>query len=309
MRLRRLVSSVRIIPLALAIFAAFPGLLSVACSPAGPLRFGLVADVHFADIEPRGSRPYRESAAKLRDAVARLNEERLDFILELGDFKDMGEPPVEARTLEYLRTIEAVFAGFKGPRYHVLGNHDEDSISKAQYAEIADNSGIPKDLSYFSFKKKGVKIIVLDACFSADGAPYERGRFEWADCNIPAAELEWLGRELSASTVPAIVCLHQQLDGEGAYFVKNAAAARRVLEAPGKVLAVFQGHRHEGMFNRLNGLPYYTLKGMIEGRGPDQTAFAVVEVEPDREIRITGFYKAESLVLRPFLMRGTQGRD
>jgi len=299
MCLRRSALRVPFFPYFLATVVFFAGLFPASCSPAGPLRFGLVTDTHYADIEPRGTRPYRESAAKLRDAVARLNGERLDFLLELGDFKDMSEPPVEAQTLEYLRTIESVFAGFNGPRYHVLGNHDEDSISKTQFLEIVENTGIPKDRSYYAFEKKGVRIIVLDACFSADGTPYERGRFEWADCNIPAAEIGWLERELSVSSAPAIVCIHQQLDGEGEYFVKNAADVRRVLEASGKVLAVFQGHRHEGMFTRINGLPYYTLKGMIEGSGPDQTAFAVVEVEPDREIRITGFHKAESMVLVP----------
>jgi hypothetical protein len=299
MRLRRSALKVAILPLFISVVVVFLSLFATACSPAGPLRFGLVTDTHYADIEPRGSRPYRESAAKLRDAVARLNGERLDFLLELGDFKDMSEPPVEIQTLEYLRTIESVFAGFQGPRYHVLGNHDEDSISKAQFLEIVENTGIPKDRSYYAFEKKGIRIIVLDACFSADGTPYERGRFEWADCSIPATELAWLERELAASETPVIVFLHQQLDGEGAYFVKNAADVRRVLEVSGKVLAVFQGHRHEGMFTRINGLPYYTLKGMIEGRGPDQTAFAVVEVEPDREIRITGFHKAESMIFPP----------
>jgi hypothetical protein len=299
MRLRRSVFSAPALPLFLAAVLVLPGLLPTACSPSGPLRFGLVADVHYADIDPRGARPYRESAAKLRDAIARLNGERLDFFLELGDFKDMSEPPIEAKTLEYLRTIEAIFTGFKGPRYHVLGNHDEDSISKAQFLEIVESTGIPKDRSYYAFEKKGFRIIILDACFSAEGASYDRGRFEWADCNIPAAELDWLGRELAASSSPAIVCLHQQLDGEGAYFVKNAAGVRRVLEASGNVLAVFQGHRHEGMFNRINGLPYYTLKGMIEGSGPGQTAYAVVEVEPNLGIRITGIQKADSLVLPP----------
>jgi predicted phosphodiesterase len=285
-----------------ALFLVLIAAISFSCAPpkspaeegvGAAVRFGLVTDSHYADTEARGSRPYRESLGKMREAVERLNGEKLDFLVELGDFKDQDDPPDPARTLAYLKTIESVFSEFRGPRYHVLGNHDLDSLSKSRFLKAARNTDVPKDRSYYNFGVKGVRFFVLDANFKSDGEAYDRGNFEWADANVPAEELAWLEKTLAASPSPAVVFIHQQLDGEGAYFVKNAPAVRKVLEESGKVLAVFQGHRHEGMFHWIKGIAYYTLKGMIEGSGPESNAYAVAEVDGGDNIRVQGFRKAD----------------
>jgi predicted phosphodiesterase len=288
--------------LALALVLAF----LASCAPPkvelpGPaqtkVRFGVATDVHYADIEPRGNRPYRESLAKFKEFVAVMDRDKPDFLIELGDFKDQDDASAEAKTLSYLRRIESAYAAFPGPRYHVLGNHDVDSLSKSQFLGTAGNPGVPAEWSFFRFDVRGVRFLVLDADFAADGAPYDHGKFAWADCNVPTAELDWLRSELVASTKPVIVFLHQQLDGQGDYYVKNAAAVRAILERSGKVRAVFQGHRHEGAFTKIKGIPYYTLKGMIEGSGPENNAYALVEVDPQGDITIKGFRKADSLHL------------
>ncbi|MBM3310627.1 MAG: hypothetical protein FJY80_03865 [Candidatus Aminicenantes bacterium] len=261
------------------------------------VRFGLIADGHYADADARGTRPYRETLDKMREAVSRMNEERVDFLVELGDFKDQDEPPDGAKTLGYLKAIEEVFGEFQGPRYHVLGNHDLDSLSKGEFLGEVTNTGIAKDRTYFDFEVKGVRFIVLDAAFKSDGSPYDRGNFEWSDANIPPDELAWLDKTLAASSKPAVVFIHQQLDGEGAYFVKNAPAVRKIMEDSGKVMAVFQGHRHEGMYHFLNGIPYYTLKAMAEGSGAENNAYAVAEVDGLRNVYVRGFRRADSLAL------------
>jgi metallophosphoesterase superfamily enzyme len=106
---------------------------------------------------------------KLAACVAEMNRERVDFLVELGDFKDQDTPPVESRTLEYLERIEGVFRKFEGPRYHVLGNHDMDSISKAQFLARVENAGIPSERSYYSFDLRGIHGVVLDANFTREG--------------------------------------------------------------------------------------------------------------------------------------------
>lgn len=261
------------------------------------VRFGIVTDSHYADVGPRGTRFYRESLAKMRECVEAMNRERVDFLIELGDFKDQDDQPLESKTLSYLRRIEAVFAAFEGPRYHVLGNHDHDSLAKAQFLEAVVNTGIPKEWSFYRFDVRGIRFLVLDANFDGQGEPYGHGRFAWEDCNVPVHEITWLRSELVASPSPVIVFIHQQLDGQGAYYVKNAAQVRSVLEQSGKVLAVFQGHRHEGAFSRLGGIPYYTLKGMIEGRGPENNSYAIVEVGAVGDIEVKGFRRADSMRL------------
>jgi len=265
------------------------------------LRFGIITDLHYADIDPSADRSYRESLVKLEECIKVMNDRKADFLVELGDFKDQDKiSPTEGKTLSYLQRIEGVFEKFDGPRYHVLGNHDVDSLSKAQFLKTARNTGIPPDKSYYSFSVRGVRFIVLDADFRADGNSYDRGHFAWEDANIPAAELIWLKQELDSSAKPAIIFIHHQLDGEGDYYVKNAPEVRRALESSGKFLAVIQGHRHEGQLNMMSQIPYYTLKAAVEGSGAGNNSYALVEIDRDFNITITGFRKAVSLKLRRY---------
>jgi len=268
--------------------------LAVPAAQAPLLRFGVVTDLHYADIDPNGARSYRESDAKLAECVQVMNASGVAFLVELGDFKDQDKTPDEARTLGYLQKIESVFAGFKGPRYHVIGNHDTDSLSKAQYLAGAPNTGIVPNATRYTFVSGGVRFVVLDASHKSDGSDYHHGNFDWSDSNIDAPQLDWLGKTLAASAEPAIVFVHQQLDGTGAYYVRNAAQVREVLEKSGKVIAVLQGHRHEGGFSTINGIPYFTFKGLIEGSGPWNSSYSIVDVMPDLSVRILGYRQAES---------------
>jgi len=223
-----------------------------------------------------------------------MNAQKVDFLVELGDFKDQNSPPVEQKTLSYLRAVESVLHKFNGPTYHVLGNHDEDSISKQQFLANINNTSINLTKSYYSFDYNGVHFIVLDANYKSDGTDYDHSNFDWTDANVPPAELQWLKQNLAASQGAVIVLIHQLLDGTGSYYVKNAAEVRQVIEQSGKVLAVFQGHHHEGSYSRIKGIHYYTLKALVEGPGPENNSYAIAEVQPDMSITVTGYLKAVS---------------
>jgi predicted phosphodiesterase len=261
-------------------------------------RFGIVTDCHYADADAQGTRFYRESLDKLSECVALMNTERVDFLIELGDFKDQDKPPAENKTLSHLQAIEKVFKRFNGPTYHVLGNHDIDSISKMQFLKRVDNTKIDSNRSYYSFDSNGLRYVVLDANYRTDGTDYDHGNFDWTDANIPSKELNWLKQDLAAAPGTVIVFIHQLLDGTGSVYVKNAARVRQVLEASGKVLAVFQGHHHSGSYSNIAGIHYYTLKAVVEGQGLQNNSYAIAEVHPDGSIAITGYRKAESTQLR-----------
>lgn len=264
-----------------------------------PVRFGIVTDCHYADTDPSGTRFSRESLSKLSECVARMNAEKVNFLIELGDFKDQNRPPMEQQTLSYLDRIEGVFRQFRGARYHVLGNHDMDSLSKGQFLARVENPGIDPRHTWYSFTVKGLHCVVLDANYRADGEEYDHGNFKWTDANIPMQELDWLRRDLAGSRGPAIVFVHQLLDGRGDLYVKNAAEVRNVLEKSGKVLAVFQGHHHPGQCHQIGGIHYYTLRALVEGQGEENNAYAIVEVRPGRDVTVTGYRKAETRQLLP----------
>jgi len=274
--------------------AFFAGHAATASDSAPRLSFGIVTDSHYADIDTRGSRHYRESLAKMHECVSLMNEKQVEFVVELGDFVNGAE----AGDTTHLRAIESVYATFEGPRYHALGNHDMDSISKPEFQENIENTGIPRERTYYSFDRKGVHFVVLDANYRSDGKDYDRGNFEWTDANIPEAQLEWLANDLRETAKPSIVFLHQLLDRDsGAHYVRNANEVREVLQINGNVVAVFQGHNHAGHYAQVEGIHYYTLKAMVEGSGEENNSYAIVEVFPDASLAVTGYRKASSAKL------------
>lgn len=258
------------------------------------LSFGILTDAHYSDTDPKGSRQYRESAAKMLECVTQMNDKKVDFLVELGDLKDQGQPVSEEKTLGYLETIEKVYAKFQGPRYHVLGNHDVDSISKEQFLSRVENTGIAKGSAYYSFDSKGIHFVVLDANYVADGSDYDHGNFNWTDSNVPPRQLDWLKKDLASSSGPVIVFIHQQLDVTTSTGVKNAPQVRQVLQDSKRTLAVFQGHHHPGGYCRIEAIHYYTLRGMVVGAGDENNAYAIVEVYDNHNIIVTGYRKAVS---------------
>ncbi len=258
------------------------------------ITFGVVTDCHYAELEPNMNRYYSDSLAKLRVCVEQMNALGVDFLIELGDFKDQGRD--ESQTLGYLQAVETLFRGFKGPRYHVLGNHDMDRLSKAQFQSRIENTGIAAEKTYYSFDQFGRHFVVLDANFRSDGKPYDHGNFKWTEAFLPEAELAWLRADLTATRLPTVVFIHQLLDGdEGAPFVRNAAAARAILEASGKVRCVFQGHEHAGRYAVRKGIHYYTVKGIIEGAGAQNTAFVVVKWSCDDRFDVVGYGREKGM--------------
>ena len=53
--------------------------------------------------------------------------------------------------------MEAAFAQFKGPRYHVLGNHDHDNLSKEEFLAHIANDGQPRARPYYAFTRGGIR--------------------------------------------------------------------------------------------------------------------------------------------------------
>ncbi|MFY9154451.1 MAG: metallophosphoesterase [Prolixibacteraceae bacterium] len=260
------------------------------------IRFGLFSDIHYAGREAAGKRFYRESLAKVQEGIDLMNHKKVDFVIELGDFKDQDAVPNEANTLKYLTEIESVFRKFAGPTYHVLGNHDMDGISKQQFLERVKNTRIPKTESYYSFNRNKIHFVVLDANFTQAGVSYDHGNFTWDDTFIPEIQTSWLKEDLKSSKYPVVVFVHQMLDDSKGVnqHVKNAAEVRQILEHSGKVLAVFQGHVHEERYNAINGIHYYSVNAVVDDEGTKNNAYQIVEVFNDGSLEIKGFRRASN---------------
>jgi hypothetical protein len=260
---------------------------AAAPSSASQLRFGLVTDLHYADKPAAGTRCYRETLDKLAEAKDRFQDASLEFLVELGDLIDAADA-VDTE-LAYLRRVNREFASVCEDRHYVLGNHCVDTLRKAEFLQE-----VGQERSYYSFRRSGIHLIVLDACFRHDGAPYGRGNFQWTDTNVPPEELEWLAAELADGDDPVIVFVHQRLDVSDKHGVRNNAAIRERLERSGRVLGVFQGHSHRNDYREIAGIHYCTHVAMVEGSGAKENAYSIVDVRGDGSIHLHGFRRQRS---------------
>ena len=251
------------------------------------LSIGLVTDLHFADKATAGTRHYRETPGKLKEAASAYANQSLDMLVELGDLIDAAsDVPTE---LGYLETINEQFAAICPDRHYVLGNHCVDTLKKSEFL-----SAVGKKDSYYAFDRGNFHFVVLDSCFRQDGTPYQRKNFTWTDANVPPAELEWLTDDLAKNTKPTIVFAHQRLDTDDNHGVRNNAAVRKVLEQSGHVAAVFQGHSHKNDLREINSIHYCTLRAMVEGTGAENNGYSLLNLFSNGDLELTGFRKQES---------------
>jgi len=279
--------------------AVFIGLAAIGATGCGKrltkdnITIGMITDVHYADKETAGTRYYRESLAKVEQAISEFNSVKPDFVIELGDYVDAGES-LAAETA-YLERIEREYEKFDGERHYVLGNHDLATFSKEQFI-----TGCGARKNYYSFDKGNFHFVVLDACYNEDESDYNAGNFDWKESYIPDAEQEWLQTDLEVTKKKTIVFVHQRLDDDNASTgVKNAPPVREILEQSGKVLAVFQGHHHSGGYDNINGIHYCTLQALVEQSGLENNSYSVVQIWLDGSIDIKGFGKQKNQELPP----------
>ena len=260
--------------------------------------FGMVADLHYAERpslpdEP-GWRCYNDAPVKLRDCIDLMNAHKVDFLIELGDFKDMM--PTKEATLKCLDDIEKAFARFKGPRYHVLGNHETDCITKSEFLAHISNAGQGKPLAHYSFSVGKVTFIVLDANYTSKMEDYSPGNFDFRDSNVPPEQVEWLKGVLASAPGPVVIFAHELIDPAcpDVFRIKNAAELREIFEKSGNVMAVFTGHHHVGHSAIHNGIFYYTLRAMAQDAYPENNSYAEVTLYDSGRIVVNGFVKAAS---------------
>ena len=258
-----------------------------------PIRIGLITDIHYADLDTAGSRHYRDSVTKVREAVRIFNEAEPDIVICLGDLIDAGAT-VE-KEYAHLEAMAREFKELNAPTRFVLGNHCVYTLTKQEFLK-----GVGQDRSYDALTHIGIRLVFLDACFTKAGEDYGRKNYNWTDTEIPEKERDWLKSVLSEGQRPTLVFVHQRLDVEGSYGVHSAKEVRGILEDSKQVVAVFQGHNHVNDHKTINGIHYLTMNAVIEGPAPANNSFAVLDYSPaDQHIRIEGHHHQKNYTLSP----------
>ncbi|MEM7372089.1 MAG: metallophosphoesterase [Bacteroidota bacterium] len=215
------------------------------------LTIGLVADAH-QDI-------MHDCEERLAAFVAATLERQTDVNIQLGDF---------CFPIPDNKPFLNIWNQYKGPKYHVLGNHDMDVCTKA---EVMDYWGM--EAPHYSFDLKGYHFVVLDANFlylEGRFSDYAHGNFYIDDAFrtwIHPEQIDWLGADLRATNLPTIVFSHQGL-AHDLWGVKNRRQIQLLLEAANeeagfsKVIACFNGHNHVDDCRKINGIYYVEMNSL-----------------------------------------------
>lgn len=269
-------------------------------------RFGIVADVQYADKPTAGKRAYAESLGKLEACANDMNRRQLAFVVNLGDIID-GRG---AETAVDLERAARSFRKFRAPVRHVIGNHC--LIARRQMLMKALRLKAP----YYEFIQAGWRFIVLDGMDVSSPEPEDAISAAEAaerlsanpalvsyDGAVGRRQLEWLRGRLKAAASAkqrVIVFCHEPALADAAAAdtaLWNAEELTRIMEESGVVSAYFAGHHHVGGYALRGGIHHVTIQGLVESPR-NGAAYAEVDVYANRlEIRGIGDVPSRSLKL------------
>jgi len=236
-------------------------------------RFGVVADVQYADKPTQGKRRYSESADKLRACVADFNRQKLAFVANLGDSIDGdGEKSAADMTL-----IAGICRQLTCPVRHVIGNHCLMVPRPTLLKELELKS------PYYEFARERWRFLVLDgmdvSLKSPDGSKQAKQAEDYLAKNpklskyagaLGKGQMTWLRAQLADASRRKqrviVFCHHPILAAASspAAVLWNAAEVEALLVQSGRVVAWINGHDHKGGYAFANGIHHLTVHGMIE---------------------------------------------
>ena len=218
------------------------------------LRIGICADVHH-DLIPDGME-------RIKLFIDAMKMEKPDFIIHLGDF---------CRPYEYNKPFMDLWNSFKGPKYHVFGNHDIDGgFSDDDVIRFWNAKG-----RYYSFDHKGFHFIVLFGNEKRDQNMDDHGHsideVRGYPRSISSEQKKWLEDDIEKTELPVILCNHHGLDTDldvenGS--LKDCILIRRILERANekagrqKVWLSISGHWHRDFYNYYNKIHYLQINSM-----------------------------------------------
>ena len=269
-------------------------------TPREAIYIGVFADPHYAPDRQYGDRYCRDGLRKIEHATNTFNAFTPDIacMVCLGDLVDGEITPGDARA------AGTTAARFDGPRYLVMGNHDMDTLTKAELLAAAN---FTNTASVASFDIDWLRCIILDANYHSDGHDFAPGDNPWMECHINVEQVAWLDDQLAdaaANDMQAVLFCHPQLDqhqtpkGPAPNVVINHQAVRDVIDRHGNVLAAIHGHEHRGAAALIGSTAYITLRGMCSGPWPDVNAMGVLGLHPTGDVTLEGFGQQPSVMFK-----------
>jgi manganese-dependent ADP-ribose/CDP-alcohol diphosphatase len=268
------------------------------------LSFGVVADLQYCDALPLKKRYFRNSIEKLKKAIEGLNDEGLDFVINLGDIIDMD--------WESFDGILPFFSEFKVPVYHVLGNHDYE-VADDKKGQVHLKIGTEK---YYDFSIKGWRFIVLDgneiSIFAnlpgssgyiqaeqwlREGEEQGKINANFWNGGIGKAQIDWLESRLNVAArreEKVIIFCHYPIYPPDRHNLLNQEEVLMLLKNYKGVKIWINGHNHDGNYGLFADIHFLNVNGMVEGE--HDLAWSVVHIY-ENTIEVAGFGNEVSATL------------
>lgn len=269
--------------------------------------FGIVSDVQYSDYEHIGTRFYRSSPEKLREAMTCFKSDSVSFVFNLGDMID--------RDFGSYKTVLDIIDSSELKVYHIVGNHDYsvDPQYKRKLPVLT-----PSKRGYYSFAYNNFRFICLNGnelsiYISNNKAEIkeaevylkdmrEKGEINAVDWNggFSKKQLKWLKEQLdyaSATGEKVLLICHFPIAPDNVHNLLNYKEVLALLENYQNIIGWFNGHNHAGNYINLNMMHSVTFKGMVETES--YNSFATIDVYTNKlEIRGNGREKSQVLEYR-----------
>ena len=241
------------------------------------LRLALVTDIHHG--APKLTKRSDLALPLLHQFIDFANEWGADMVVDLGDRISDKDNHTDR---ELTADVAGAFQRVGVPRRHIVGNHDQEFMSRAEGEELLGTS-----LASESVDVNGYHLVFWQA-----GVQYDRHQ----GFTLLEGDIDWLEQDLAATDMPTIVFTHVPLDGAlmtgNYYFEANQHCAqydetpeiRRVLREAGKVVLCVAGHVHWNKANTVDGIPYISLQSLTESFTTDSEptgAWSTIEIGED----------------------------
>jgi predicted MPP superfamily phosphohydrolase len=266
--------------------------------------FGIIADVQYCNCEPEGTRYYRLSTGKLREAMNSFITDSVNFVVNLGDLID--------RDYASYKPVMDILDSSGLKIYHLTGNHDYSVDSrKKKYLPLPQ----PSKEGYYSFVVGNFRFIALNGNELSTYASVNKSRikqaeeyisllrdsgsmnaFDW-NGGVSNRQLEWLKDQLDDAVVKnekVFILCHFPIFPEGVHNLLNYRDVLTILGNYRNIIASFSGHNHSGSYGNFNMIHFVTFKGMVETENTG--SFARVDVYGNK-IWITGSGSEKSQIL------------
>ena len=274
------------------------------------ISFGIVADVQYADQDTAIGREYRQSIGKLQRCESALSGEKTSFVVQLGDFVDVG--------LGNFDRLLPIFQQIQAPRHSVLGNHDVYTIPREVLLKELE---MPS--AYYAFSVRGWRFLVLDGMqesvhggWRESDPRYLAGRDTLAVLErehavnakiwngaVGEQQRNWLRQNLAEASEKqerVVVFCHFPVLAESCrpeHLLWDHHQVLAILESAPSMVAYMNGHDHKGGYAEHNGIHYVTFPAMVEHSS--EQSCKVVDVFPDRLIvRGAGSMAGQELKIR-----------